>query len=146
MKQWIAENIVAAYGRLDSDAHKRPRDAAAWMECIGDDATLIAAFDAACKRDYFRYGLYDHLHGNHLLSKLFWAVKDEHIQEELVGRVSGSREEYERIARESGSARCVTAAIDHLSADSPVLRQLAEQGHNGAFRRLKQLGREDVVV
>ena len=146
MKQWIAENIVVAYGQMDSDDRRRPRDAAAWMECVGDDATLVAAFNAACKRGYFRYGLYDHLHGNHLLSKLFWAVKDEHIQEELVGRVSGSREEYERIARESESARCVTAAIDHLSADSTVLRQLAEQGHNGAFRRLKQLGREDVVV
>ena len=145
MKKLIADNVVAAYRRLDGDVRKHPKDAAEWIECVEDKMLLVAAFENACKSGSFRNALYPHIHGDHVLTTLFMAAKDETVQQELVERVAGSAEEYEQIAGQSTSPRCATAAIDHLKADSPVLRKLAEEGHNGAFRRLKQLGREDVV-
>lgn len=146
MKKWVEENIIAAYKRLDTDIHSKPKDAAAWIECVEDEATLVAAFDAACRLGNFRFEVYDHLHGKSLLTKLFWNVKDERVQEELLGHVDGSRAEYERIVRESKSPRCVTAAIHHLDAVSLVLRQLAEQGNGVAFWRFRELGKENMLV
>ena len=139
MAKLVAENVVRAYGDPN---HGVPKSAPRWIECVGDADTVVRACHAVSGDRTFRREMLKHVRVPGALSALVPLAKDDQLAWELFDALEGTQQEYGQIIRDPRTTeKNAGRAIERLSADNPLLEELALQKEDPtAVRRLLAVG------